>query len=83
MKVALLITLMIIIVIIVTSFIILRAPQACSRNRHASLVFEEDVENVGLVLEALCVSQQLGQSAVVDAPAGISGNAAIRRERQL
>lgn len=42
-----------------------------------SLVFEEDVEYIGLVLEVLRVFQQQGQRVVVDGSAGISRDAAL------
>lgn len=48
-----------------------------------SLVFEEDVEYICLVLETLRVLQQLGQSVVVDGSAGISRDAALCRDRHL
>lgn len=48
-----------------------------------SLVFEEDVEYICLVLETLRVFQQLGQSVVVDGSAGVSGDAALCCNRHL
>lgn len=48
-----------------------------------SLVFEEDVEDVGLVLEALRFLQQQSQGSVVDGSAGVSWDAALRCDRHL
>lgn len=52
------------------------------RPHTVSLVLEEDVEDVRLVLEALRVLQQPHQRLVVDAAAGRSGNAALQRRRR-
>ena len=48
-----------------------------------SLVFEEDVEDISLVLETLRVFQQLGQRVVVNGSAGVSRDAALRCDRHL
>lgn len=51
--------------------------------RVPSLVFEEDVEDLGLVLQTLRVPQQLGQGAVVDGAVSVSGDAALRAHHHL
>lgn len=48
-----------------------------------SLVFEKDVEYIGLVLETLRVFQQLDQSVVIDGPVGVSGDAALCCDQDL
>jgi len=48
-----------------------------------SLVLEEDVEDVGLGLQALRVLQHPDQRPVVHAAVGVSGDAAARRGRRL
>lgn len=54
-----------------------------SLGRVPSLVFEEDVEDLGLVLQTLGVPQQLGQGAVVDGTASVSGDAALCAHHHL
>lgn len=53
------------------------------RGRAPSLVFEEDVEDIGLVLQTLRVPQQLGQGAVVDGAAGLSRDDTLRGDDHL
>jgi len=56
---------------------------APSVNQRISLVFEEDVEYIGLVLEVLRVFEQLGQSAVIDGAASVSGDATLWCDRHV